>query len=522
MRADGKSFAPAAVLIVLIVFPLILSCSDNGMGIFDLLRSSPFEIVNWSPGGGCHGDLSALSVSLAFSHVPDRASVERHFSLSAGGERISGAFRWEDGKVTFLPANPLEKNRDYALSLAADAHDEDGVSLDKAFEGRFTTRTDNTRPALVSVSPKMNEVVNDLYTGVYLVFSRPVPLDSLRDYISFSPSINGSWHLEGEGTAALFSPAEPWSYGKQYEIKISSLFAGNNGMSMGSDFSSAFIIGSDLEKPRLNKAWCFTKMADNRELEKGIAGENVRWEKDDRLRLAFSEPVDTLSVKNCLDAEGAPSLRMETLPGLNEEVVFSFESPPAYESRFSFRLKTGVKDRFGNESDSEYVFKIFVNGPRSKPPALAGVRIPMAPGSASDQELRSYGIDSLFMDLPVNPPGPLEDPGDRYPYAVQTETWIECYFETAPGLTVDVYSLMRLFRIETSNNALNFSPRFIKEDFFSVADPEPGWENYQRLEIRGFLVNTVNSGVVTIRIDSGLLDSGGNKSEKAFCVSLLK
>ena len=89
-------------------------------------------------------------------------------------------------------------------------------------------------------------------------------------------------------------------------------------------------------------------------------------------------------------------------------------------------------------------------------------------------------------------------------------------------MTIDTLSLMALFRVETSNNALVFSPRQIKAHSFSAVDPQPGWEQYQRLEIAGYLTNTVNSGVVNVQIDSGLKDSGGNRSEKAFRVSLVK
>jgi hypothetical protein len=293
-------------------------------------------------------------------------------------------------------------------------------------------------------------------------------------------------------------------------------------MSLGNPFLSVFTAGEDLEKPELIEAWRITNNGPNEELAGGIVSDNRGWEKDDRLSLRFSEPVDALSVKNCLSAEGAPTLRMETLPGLRDEVIFCFENPPPFESRFSFRQKCGARDASGKESGGEYIFKIFVNGPLSKPPALIGIRLPMMPGSAADPELISYGIDSLFDYLPVAAPGPFENAADRYPYNTRTETWIECYFETAPGHEVDILSLMALFRVDTSNNVLSFSPRLVKDSGFSIADPRPGWELYQRLEIRGFLTNTVNSGVVYIEIGSGLKDTKGNINEKAGRICLLK
>ncbi|MDR0583683.1 MAG: Ig-like domain-containing protein [Treponema sp.] len=517
----GRSIIGCGIRVLFTLFPAFVSCSDGGMDFSgDLLRTSRFEVSKWSPGGGYHADPPAVSVSLAFSRPPDRASVERHFSLSADGERLGGSFRWNGGNMTFLPAAPLEINRDYVLTVAADARDEGGLSMDRAFEARFTTRLDNKRPEPVSVSPAMNEAVTDKRAEVRLVFSRAVVLNSLRDYVSFDPSMNGTWRLEDNGISAVFTPAEPWTYGKRYTLEIKSSFTADNGMNMGNDFSSVFTIGQDQEKPSLSGAWRLGKSGDDKQLSQGIEGDNSGWEKDDRLWLKFSEPVDTLSVKNCLVSEGT-SFLMETGPGLYDEVIFAFESPPLYESRLSFRLKAGVKDAAGNESSDEYMFKIFADGAQSKPPSLAGIRIPMAPGSAVDKELKTFKTDSLFEDLPVNDPDALEGKKDCYPYNVQTETWIECYFETAPGLSVDTLSLMELFRVETSNNVLVFSPRLVRESGFSTPDAHSGWEQYQRLEIRGFLTNTVNSGVVSILVDSGLQDSGGNRSEKIFRISLL-
>jgi hypothetical protein len=507
------------------IFFVFSVCSKDapGLGIFpDLLRSSPFEITKWSPGSGYHADPSALSVSLTFSHVPDRASVERNFSLTGDGEPLGGTFHWSSSRMIFVPASLPETNRDYVLSLAADAHDQDGLSMDKAFEGRFTTRPDNTRPGLVSFYPEMNAVVNDTSSEARLVFSRGISINSLYDHVSFNPSINGSWRIENDGTSAVFTPAEPWAYGRRYELKISSLFAGNNGVTLGHDFLSVFTVGEDLEKPCLHEALRLSKSGNAETLGTGLSAGNSGWEKDDRLRLKFSKPVDTLSVRNCLSTEGAPSFRMETMPGLSDEAVFYFETPPVYGSRFSFRIKPGVRDGFGNESGDEYIIAVCADGAQSKPPALVGIRLPMAPGSSVDPELKSYGIDSLFDDLPVNAAGSLAGGNERYPYNVKTETWIECYFETAPGLSIDIFSLMGLFSVETSNNVLVFSPRLVKSSGFSVSDPEPAWGHYRRLEIRGFLTNTINSGVVTVQINSGLKDTGGNRNEKAFSIPLLK
>ncbi|MDR2134760.1 MAG: hypothetical protein LBP27_06595, partial [Treponema sp.] len=370
---------------------------------------------------------------------------------------------------------------------------------------------------------------------VSLVFSRPVALVSLREQVSFSPSMNGSWRLEGDGSAAVFTPAEPWAYGRRCEIRVSASLQGINGMDMGRDFTSVFTRGADREKPFLTGAWRLSENGGKNPLAgevsagaslaaepfagpetAGTLPENSGWEKGDRLVLEFSEPVDSLSVKNCLGADGAPGIVMETLPGFSAGTVFRFESRPAFESRFFFRLNPGVKDAAGNESAEKYSFIIFADGIFSRPPSLAGVRIPLAPASAADPKLTSYAAEDIFADLPVT------NGADRYPYSTARATWIELYFDTAPGAEMDILSVMECFRIDTSNNVLVFSPRTVTDRDFTVAEPEPRWKDRRRLEIRGFLTNTTSSGVVNIEMAPGLRDSLGNRSENKFIISLLK
>jgi hypothetical protein len=142
----------------------------------------------------------------------------------------------------------------------------------------------------------------------------------------------------------------------------------------------------------------------------------------------------------------------------------------------------------------------------------------MAPGKsgAENQELRDYSEETLFYDLPI-----IAGEG-RYPYGERTPAWIELYIDAAPGAEADLFSVMDLFRVETTNSVFSFSPQSIETENFSLPDPRPGWESYQRLEIRGFLTNTINAGVVSFCLDPGLADTLGNRNERSFRISLLK
>jgi len=204
---------------------------------------------------------------------------------------------------------------------------------------------------------------------------------------------------------------------------------------------------------------------------------------------------------------------METPAGYETEFTFRFESIPVYESRFTLRVKPGIKDTAGNESKEEYIYKIFADGKYSKPPTLAGIRIPMSP-SGADNELIFYETNSLFSSFPIT--------SENYPSDENIYTWIELYFLTAEEASVDLFSLMELFRVDTNNNVISFSPRQIKDTDFSMTDPHIGMEDFQRIEIIGYLTNSTNFGVVNIQIAAGLKDTLGNRNDKLLKISLLK
>jgi hypothetical protein len=207
---------------------------------------------------------------------------------------------------------------------------------------------------------------------------------------------------------------------------------------------------------------------------------------------------------------------METSPGFNTEFIFRFVSVPVYESRFTFRIRPGIKDSFGNESKEEYAFKVFANGKFSKPPVLAALRMPMTPGNADDQNLEFFEASLLFEFISI------ADGEEKYPSGVSTGTWIELYFITAEGASIDLFSVMELFRIDTSNNVITFSPRHVKQNNFSVSDPQSGWEDFTRIEIAGNLINTTNFGIINFQTAAGLRDSLGNRNENLQRISLIK
>ncbi|MDR1058812.1 MAG: Ig-like domain-containing protein [Treponema sp.] len=518
-------------------FTLLLLCPGC-----DLLRQSPYEVSGWTPGEGFCGEPEKARVSLLLSHGSDKPRVEQAFSLTEDGHALGGNFSWEGARLIFTPPSPLEKNRDYRITLGAGAQDTRGLSLEKQFEASFTTRPPGGRPRLVSVEPAYDGIIEGSRGSLRLRFTGPLALSSCFSEISFKPSLEGTWVLEEGGTCASFTPREPWSRGAAYVVTLSAGLTGSSGLSLGEEYSSRFFSGGDHEKPRLTGAWALERDGGMNELAVtvfGIDGKPVdwedgarplytRWEKDTRLVLDFSRPVDVLSVGSRLRVEPSASVVPEGELGFSSRVRFAFTRAPAWQSSFLFRLGGGVMDEAGNESGEEYVMPIRAGGEGSMPPVLIGICLPLAPWEEEEenQQRRCYAAENIFEDLPIGYEGddiPSGDageagffPGNRLPY------WIEMYFDTAPGARVDTFSLMELFRLETTNGALEFSPRSVEPGDETPDLPETSWKDYEMVKIRGFLTNRENSGVVNFRIGAGLRDSLSNINGNVMMISLLK
>jgi hypothetical protein len=490
----------------------------------DILRSAYFEIDSWTPEAGYKPESENITISVLFSHEPDRPSVEKTFSLTEDGLSREGIFSWSGNRLTFHPFYPLEINRDYVLTISTDARDTEGVSLDKKFELRFTTRAEGARPIFHGVSLSDLEIIEHDRKELYFFFSEPVPVNACINHITLSPSQGGIWHTEDEGKTAVFTPAEPWPRSTQFKITVSSSFYDNRGRILGQEWESRFRTGDDETKPVLLSA---SRVFDGIP-SKGITAavlplkdletsgfENYGWEAGGRLKFVFSEPVNLRSLKSRITTQGAPALEAETDQNFAAEIFFRFDERPAFGSRFLISLNPGIEDEAGNGSDEIKSFRICTDGVYSKPPVLLGIRLPMAPEEPDfeNQLPKVYTLSSFFEDLPIEQ--------THYPYEKEIRTWIEFYIETSPGASLDLFSVMDKFRLESTNGALSFSPRNVLSSGIT-RPPVSGWESMYRVEIDGYLTNTVKTGVVSFQMSSGLADDMGNLTGTVFQIPLLK
>ncbi len=501
-------------------FVLFLICSLMWQGC-DILRSSPFEVVSWIPGEGTHPGFTGPAIVLEFSHESDRYSVERSFTCTEDGLSLRGTFSWEGKRLSFFPAAGIQMNRDYRIQVATDAQDKEGLSLENAFEGHFSTRPSGNRMRLIGSTPADGGLLTSSEAGpcresIILTFSKSVKLDSLYQYVSFTPSIPGLWQLESEGTIARFTPGQSWQNGKTYTCSISRDLTDSNDLSMGQAYTIHFTVGSDREPPFIQVLQSVNREGNpvqnllyaEFEGESGPAEMvpvNEQFEVTYGIVLEFSEPVDPAILKNKIVFQPGLNFTLSPLYPPSNRYWLRFTDKPLYGTQYTLSVNRGIPDLAGNTSTKQVLCSLLVNGSHSKLPRFIGFRIPLAPGAtAGNEEPVVFSMEDAFQNLSIQPGS------TKYPFDIPTTTWIEFYFDVASGAHINLFSLMNSFTLTATNSALSFAPRSVSSTTYTWADPVPGWEDYERVEVRGLLTNGTNSGVVNISFLADLADSLGN------------
>ena len=513
-------------LLILYAFCMIASC--------DIMRESIFEVAAWSPGSGVQD--ADVPVSLTFSHTADRASVEKAFSLTADGENVRGAFTWAGKTLIFEPSAPLVTGCDYHIAVSASAKDTDGLSLERKFEAEWTTRAEADRPRVLAVSPDGQTPLFDREIPVKIQFSRPMTVLSCKNDITITPSIQGYWALEDEGCTAIFTPVELWQDGGAYKVTVSKDAESAGGRLLGKEYTFSFNVGDDATRPEITgvfavdrhgeKVFPVSRYLPEEAAPAGAVAENAQWENTYSLLFEFSENIDMARFKNHITIEPAERFTIEGNAAFAGGVLVRFTGRPAYRNRYTITVSDAVYDVSGNQNKDVYIYRIYVNGIHSKPPELAAVRFPGSP------HVSFAGVDNLpqtyasieFQNSGTIYPYPFNLRGEvnYYMYGVETDTWMELYFDAADDAEIDLISIREKFRIEGTNNCITFSPYSVITSGFTWPEPAVDFAAYRRVEVRGILNNVNRNGLVTFYIGSGLADSLGNKNENVQRIELYK
>jgi hypothetical protein len=513
----------------------------------DILRQSPFEVVSWSPGMGYKSETQPSEISFMFSHDCNRESVQKAFLFTEDGVSKEGDFFWDGKKLVWNPTSPPQKNKNYKVTISADAENAKGVSLDEQFEAVWTTRPDGARPEIISVTPSNAAQISNRNVHVEILFSVPVKLQTFVDNVSFTPARSGLWTLEASLTRADFQPYEAWAACTEYKISVSNSFESAAGKTIAKEWNSYFYVSGDNTPPVLQSAVALLPdgnpalKPDGREylLEENMPAAdnfvNEDWESEYKIALTFSEPVRINSVQNSFSIEPSVSFTAEADTLFSDTVVLRFSQKLQYGEHYILSLGKNVSDENGNTLETASRWKLFVNGKCSKPPVFKGFAMPQSPvirdGTSSVNKASPPMVFTAADNLTL--PGYNID-SDEYLINEATGTWIVLFFDMAHDANINLFSLMEKFGFSSTNGAVSWTSKTMTQtrndfvwaetaDYFTDADWMQLWNNSFAVEIKGTLRNDpVAQGLVTVSIGSGLLDSLGNETGETQQFILIK
>ena len=479
-----------------------------------------FSIVGWSPNEARIADPGIVSLWLRFSARADRSSIEEAFSLTMDGDLVQGDFAWDGDVMRFVPAQRLERNHEYEIRLDTGAENENGVSLDEEFIHTFSTKTEDGRPALLSVTPADGAALTDRYARVEMSFSEAVDRDSLYGAFSLNPSVRGRFDWSAGDSTCAFVPLEPYAWQTEYRLAIQDGLADISGNTITKACATRFTIGTDNCPPEVLR---LSNTVNNVEgdfvLAPSLPSDTVPvfsplWESTWGLALVFSELVEREGLESHIRLEPAWSYAIDDRAALGSSFVLVPQERFSRDVLYSITINKGIKDAQGNPSVGESVCRFRVDGAATRSPALTRLRFRNNPGTspaAWDDRLCDHGDDYSSMTVSSL----------VFTVGSPVETCVDLYFSLAPGASVNLFSLMREFSIRASNSCASFTLKKMQASGFS--DPQPAEvAGSQCVRVILDLWNATDSGIVTFGLGEGFVDSAGNPIAGAWRLPLLK
>ena len=222
----------------------------------DLLNTTPPSVSDTSPPNGDSGIALNSSVSVTFSKVMTRATLNTTSFLivpQPGGAPIAGAVSASGNTATFTPSSDLAPNTQYRATITTAAKDAAGNALATNFTWDFSSGAsfDTTPPTVSATSPANAATGIATNSSVSATFSEAMTnstlsaanflLESTADGVPLIGTANVS------GNTLTFVPSAPLIASTQYTAGISANVTDAAGNPLGSNYTWHFTTGANAD-----------------------------------------------------------------------------------------------------------------------------------------------------------------------------------------------------------------------------------------------------------------------------------
>ena len=474
------------------------------LGSCTLLDTSPLTVISWSPRDEQPATLDGAVIQIRFSRAVNAALTEQAFSITADSVTLSGRVTWPDySTLLFTPHEPLRDFVVYRMSVSSQAEDAQGRDLQPPFYHTFTTRTDFSRPVVVSSSPLDHASVTDLLTPLSVTFSKGMDPSTVYSAFSVSPLVTGFFSVSPDGTVFTYTPTRQLQWQTRYTLTVAKSASDRQRNSLGVDFTTHFSVGTDLVPPAIssvqNADTSISLVPDN---PTGSLTITQGWEATDGLRVSFTEPVLTTSALSALTLSPSVAFKVQESNAVHTSTLtYSFPDRLAYGTTYTVFAGAGIQDAQGNKTAGQAAWHFIVNGPDTRPPVISRVFFPSTPGDpSSNVALAAY--DAIALP----------------PIATPTDTFFDLYIDHAAGSALDPFVVSQSFSVSVTNGAADISSFAVRGNPAQVSPAVTGTEQVTRVWVH--ITNHVSSGQVVIRVSTALTDSRGTALANEFILPL--
>jgi hypothetical protein len=210
-------------------------------------------LVEAEPADGSDEVPLDAAIRLVFSTLMDTASVEAELRIEPA---LAHELRWSGEALEIVPTEPLEPDRDYRVTIGADAADAAGVALGEGAGIAFRTVAAGLTIQTVIPADGVDGIA--AATAIALVFDRPIDPDSLDPaMLVIEPDVAGTLEVvplpgevlagddaEGSGRMLRFTPSGPLPPNTTFAVELGPGLTATSGGELAEATSWTFTTGA--------------------------------------------------------------------------------------------------------------------------------------------------------------------------------------------------------------------------------------------------------------------------------------
>lgn len=458
-------------------------------------------------------------ITVEFSDTPTNVSVLESFSLTEDETNVSGIFRSYGKTVYFYPENGIQDNYDYLFLIDTACETAEGNSLSQRFVYSFSTRIENIPPEIISINPVNEGECSSTPDYIEIVFSEPVEPKSFEKSLKITPETDYFVEYSQNEDQVKLILNENLKLNKDYKVEISTELMDKSRNRLLKEYNSAFSLTKKYSTPDFS-CHVFNEKGYDCECLKGQSVTEVPL--DSKIKIEFDTEMTFSSLSSYISVIPSLSFTITKDENNSKWIILSFSSPE-WGKTYTVNISNKLNDKYGNSIGDNVFYSLnFDNESFRKPEFIEGY---LQTGNWTDSEIteNSYkrissetNYDYLILD------------GTRYPIDTDEVSALYLVFSSSKESSgINLYSLLDKVSLSFTNSCLScVIKKAIKIDDFntqtfpySTLCSQAVKDSELKLTVIKYeleITNSNNNGIVQLEIDSGIMDSLGNPSNKSY------